>query len=109
MYGTWCEACVIPEKLTVKIGNNGRQHSSPAVPGALQYFCYQGCIARCYPAPSVFVLSLLNQDIGQLFRDAKPIRTILEALEGCNTRFTKGHKPSNHIHARIKSHLYTTE
>ena len=27
----------------------------------------------------------------------------------CNTRFTKGHKPSNHIHARIKSHVYTTE
>ena len=55
------------------------------------------------------VLSLLNQDIGQLFRDAKPIRTILEALEGCNTRFTKGHKPSNHIHARIKSHVYITK
>ena len=58
VYGTWCEACVIPEKLTVKIGNNGRQHSSPAVPGALQYFCYQGCITRCNPAPSVSVLSL---------------------------------------------------
>ena len=27
----------------------------------------------------------------------------------CNTRFIKGHKPSNHIHARIKSHVYTTE
>ena len=27
----------------------------------------------------------------------------------CNTRFTKGHKPSNHIRARIKSHVYTTE
>ena len=27
----------------------------------------------------------------------------------CNTRFTKGHKPSNHIRARIKSHIYTTE
>ena len=26
-----------------------------------------------------------------------------------NTRFIKGHKPSNHIHARIKSHVYTTE
>jgi len=25
MYGTWCKARVIPEKLTVKIGNNGRQ------------------------------------------------------------------------------------
>jgi len=27
----------------------------------------------------------------------------------CNTRFIKGHKPSNHIRARIKSHIYTTE
>ena len=27
----------------------------------------------------------------------------------CNTQFTKGHKPSNHIHARIKSRVYTTE
>jgi hypothetical protein len=27
----------------------------------------------------------------------------------CNTRFTKGHKPSSHIRARIKSHVYTTE
>ena len=24
-------------------------------------------------------------------------------------RFIKGHKPSNHIRARIKSHVYTTE
>ena len=27
----------------------------------------------------------------------------------CNTRFIKGHKPSNHICTRIKSHIYTTE
>ena len=27
----------------------------------------------------------------------------------CNTRFIKRHKPSNHIRARIKSHVYTTE
>ena len=26
-----------------------------------------------------------------------------------NTRFIKEHKPSNHIHARIKSHVYTIE
>ena len=26
-----------------------------------------------------------------------------------NTRLIKGHKPSNHIRARIKSHIYTTE
>ena len=31
----------------------GCQRSSPAVPRALQYFCYQGCIARCNLAPSV--------------------------------------------------------
>ena len=30
-------------------------------------------------------------------------------LQDCNTRFIKGHKPSNHIRARIKSHVYTTE
>ena len=29
MYGTWCKAHVIPEKLTVKIGNNGRQQLAP--------------------------------------------------------------------------------
>ena len=27
----------------------------------------------------------------------------------CNTRFIKGHKPSNNIRARIKSHVYTTD
>ena len=27
----------------------------------------------------------------------------------CNTRFIKGHKPSNHIHVRIKSHVYIIE
>ena len=27
----------------------------------------------------------------------------------CNTRFIKGYKPSNHIRARIKSHVYTIE
>ena len=27
----------------------------------------------------------------------------------CNTRFIKGHKPSNNIRARIKSHVYTTK
>ena len=26
----------------------------------------------------------------------------------CNTQFIKGHKPSNHIRARIKSHVYST-
>ena len=31
------------------------------------------------------------------------------AVTLCNTRFIKGHKPSNNIRARIKSHVYTTE
>ena len=31
------------------------------------------------------------------------------SLRECNTRFIKEHKPSNHIRARIKSHVYTTE
>ena len=30
-------------------------------------------------------------------------------VDYCNTRFIKEHKPSNHIRARIKSHVYTTE
>ena len=30
-------------------------------------------------------------------------------LQDCNTRFIKGHKLSNHIRARIKSHVYTIE
>ena len=33
----------------------------------------------------------------------------LLVVQQCNTRFIKGHKPSNHIRARIKSHVYTTE
>ena len=38
----------------------------------------------------------------------------VKAMDGaevtfCNTRFIKEHKPSNHIRARIKSHVYTTE
>ena len=32
-----------------------------------------------------------------------------DGVGGCNTRFKKGHKRSNHIRARIKSHIYTTE
>ena len=34
---------------------------------------------------------------------------VLQSIRLCNTRFIKGHKPSNHIRARIKSHVYTTE
>ena len=35
--------------------------------------------------------------------------TIHSVVYTCNTWFIKGHKPSNHIRARIKSHVYTTE
>src|SRR6185437_11123641 len=38
-----------------------------------------------------------------------PVKPRESALIPCNTRFIKGHKPSNHIRARIKSHIYTTE
>ena len=34
---------------------------------------------------------------------------LTEPRDKCNTRFIKEHKPSNHIRARIKSHVYTTE
>ena len=35
--------------------------------------------------------------------------SLLNLVGKCNTRFIKEHKPSNHIRARIKSHVYTTE
>ena len=38
----------------------------------------------------------------------KIIQTNLKVAQ-CNTRFIKEHKPSNHICAKIKSHVYTTE
>ena len=45
---------------------------------------------------------------------AESLAERLEASRGrlpacCNTRFIKEHKPSNHIRARIRSHVYTTE
>ena len=41
--------------------------------------------------------------------DPAALPCALAAWTRCNTRFIKGHKPSNHIRARIKSHVYTTE
>ena len=35
----------------------GRANEDASAHLGLQYFCYQGCIARCNPAPSVPVLS----------------------------------------------------
>ena len=37
------------------------------------------------------------------------LKSNLALIPLCNTRFIKEHKPSNHICARIKSHVYTTE
>ena len=37
------------------------------------------------------------------------LKAYQEQQNQCNTRFIKEHKPSNHIRARIKSHVYTTE
>ena len=37
------------------------------------------------------------------------LQSNLALISLCNTRFIKEHKPSNHIHARIKSHVYTIE
>ena len=36
-------------------------------------------------------------------------RVTRSKVTSCNTRFIKVHKPSNHIRARIKSHVYTIE
>ena len=44
-----------------------------------------------------------------LFRAAGLKQDGISASGKCNTRFIKEHKPSNHIRARIKSHVYTTE
>ena len=41
--------------------------------------------------------------------ELKEVRDAALEVAECNTRFTKGHKLSNHICARIKSHVYTIE
>ena len=46
--------------------------------------------------------------LDQFYLDFRPtVDTALIPL--CNTQYIKGHKPSNHIRARIKSHVYTIE
>ena len=47
-----------------------------------------------------------DQWIGDI-SGALMVQVLLDYL--CNTRFINEHKPSNHIRARIKSHVYTTE
>ena len=60
------------------------------------------------------IMTGLLQDMNQAFTAVgwENFADIVEPgshLLTCNTRFIKGHKPSNHIRARIKSHVYTIE
>ena len=60
------------------------------------------------------LLSKEHEELKLKFESINDTNDFLEMKQSipcatCNTRFTKGHKPSNHIRARIKSHVYTTE
>ena len=48
-------------------------------------------------------------NLGKIFIKANYYKLMNYHKTQCNTRFIKGHKPSNHIRARIKSHVYTKE
>ena len=61
------------------------------------------CISNKHPYPIKFLNHTLPFIICKLCFQANM------QVTSCNTRFIKGHKPSNHIRARIKSHVYTTE
>ena len=52
--------------------------------------------------------SCRSHTLAELLDNLREVASI-DDLPFCNTRFIKGHKPSNHIRARIKSHVYTTE
>ena len=66
--------------------------------------CYT-CLPQIAPAAAQTALkTVATPGTGT---DAPPVAQRL--LTNCNTRFIKGHIPSNHIRARIKSHVYTTE
>ena len=62
-----------------------------------------------------FLLLQANEQINHVsqskasLNSKSPIRSLDTQPTKCNTRFIKEHKPSNHIRARIKSHVYTTE
>ena len=51
------------------------------------------------------------EELAELKKQLKDLldKEYIKPSASCNTRFIKGHKPSNHIRARIKSHVYTTE
>ena len=46
---------------------------------------------------------------GATYPNIEAVKDAVRLWAICNTRFIKGHKPSNHIRARIKSHVYTTK
>ena len=56
-----------------------------------------------------YVLQLLFKATNNAAEYEALIHGLRIAASLCNTRFIKGHKLSNHIRARIKSHVYTTE
>ena len=58
---------------------------------------------RWYVLPWPLLQSLTDKFVNHFLEIIEILWTL------CNTRFIKGHKPSNHIRARIKSHVYTTE
>ena len=53
--------------------------------------------------------SLLFREIENTSTNDVQIARNSKDRSDCNTRFINEHKPSNHIRARIKSHVYTTE
>ena len=63
-------------------------------------------VRDCFVPVDFVVLDMDNQKETTLILGWPFLNT---ADAHCNTRFIKGHKPSNHIRARIKSHVYTTE
>ena len=56
MYGTWCKAQFIPEKLTVKMGNNGRQQAAGLLIG-IEY-------SRVRDSSWMYLTSLVTTRIG---------------------------------------------
>ena len=76
---------------------------------------HQGWVRACYSKADGESAALLQVKWVSSCREWRCSRaTTVAPIEPCaqlpcNTRFIKGHKSSNHICARIKSHVYTTE
>ena len=71
-------------------------------------------IVKCGSYPTLWHYGALICNVGETEAQwapeaGRPISPGRASLHVCNTQFIKGHKPSNHIRARIKSHVYTTE